>query len=104
MSEFMGLIKGSYEAKQEGFLPGGASLHSPCSPHGPDAATFEAASKETLLPKRVAEDTMAFMFESCLMLRTTRWAIDTSKSDCKLQPEYWRAWSDLKPHFDPAQR
>lgn len=27
MSEFMGNICGKYEAKPEGFLPGGASLH-----------------------------------------------------------------------------
>jgi len=27
MSEFMGLILGRYEAKEEGFAPGGATLH-----------------------------------------------------------------------------
>ncbi len=34
MTEFMGLVKGSYEAKEGGFLPGGASLHSCMAPHG----------------------------------------------------------------------
>jgi homogentisate 1,2-dioxygenase len=40
MSEFMGLVHGTYDAKAEGFLPGGASLHNAMSAHGPDAATF----------------------------------------------------------------
>lgn len=101
MSEFMGLIRGSYEAKQEGFLPGGASLHSAATPHGPDGATFAAATAAELKPVRVAEGTMAFMFESCLMLKTTRWAMEQSG---KLQDNYWQAWADLKPHFTPDRR
>ena len=68
MSEFMGLIHGVYEAKKDGFLPGGASLHSCMTPHGPDAKTCEVASKATLKPERVADGTMAFMFESCFMV------------------------------------
>ena len=44
-SEFMGLIQGSYDAKAEGFLPGGASLHNCMCAHGPDAQTFERASQ-----------------------------------------------------------
>ena len=43
-SEFMGLVHGAYDAKAEGFVPGGASLHNCMSGHGPDAATFEKAS------------------------------------------------------------
>lgn len=58
MSEFMGLIKGHYEAKQGGFLPGGGSLHSSMTPHGPDADCFEKASKAKLAPERIAEGTM----------------------------------------------
>jgi homogentisate 1,2-dioxygenase len=57
MSEFMGLIHGNYEAKEEGFLPGGASLHSMMTPHGPDTQCFERASNETLSPTRVADGT-----------------------------------------------
>ncbi|HSY28359.1 MAG TPA: homogentisate 1,2-dioxygenase, partial [Burkholderiaceae bacterium] len=44
MSEYMGLIHGAYDAKAEGFVPGGGSLHNSMSGHGPDAATFERAS------------------------------------------------------------
>ena len=54
----MGLIKGHYEAKQGGFLPGGGSLHSPMTPHGPDANCFEKASKAKLAPERIADGTM----------------------------------------------
>lgn len=98
MSEFMGLILGQYEAKREGFLPGGASLHSAGSAHGPDKATFEAASEESLKPMRVAEGTMAFMFETSLMLRTTRWAMEESGT---LQANYHQAWKSLKAHLTP---
>lgn len=101
MTEFMGLIVGSYEAKHEGFLPGAASLHSAGTPHGPDTPTFEKASNAVLTPERVAEGSMTFMFESCLMLKTTRWAMVESG---KLQCDYWKAWADLKPHFTPNSR
>lgn len=57
MSEFMGLIFGNYEAKEEGFRPGGASLHSMMVPHGPDVQCFEGASKGELKPVRVADGT-----------------------------------------------
>lgn len=58
MSEFMGLIKGHYEAKEEGFQPGGGSLHSIMTPHGPDLDCFEKNSTAALKPERVAEGTM----------------------------------------------
>ena len=37
MSEFMGLIYGHYDAKPDGFVPGGSRLHNCMLPHGPDA-------------------------------------------------------------------
>ncbi|CAB3989743.1 Homogentisate 1,2-dioxygenase [Paramuricea clavata] len=99
MSEFMGLIFGNYEAKEEGFAPGGASLHSMMTPHGPDKECFEKASNvENLVPERVADGTMAFMFESCLSLAVTKWAAETSE---KLDKDYYKVWSDIKSHFDP---
>lgn len=58
MSEFMGLIEGHYEAKEEGFQPGGASLHSIMTPHGPDTECFEKNSTTELKQERVAEGTM----------------------------------------------
>ena len=59
MSEFMGLIVGNYEAKAEGFRPGGATLHSMMTPHGPDAQCFEGASNAALKPERVADGKMS---------------------------------------------
>ena len=58
MSEFMGLIYGNYEAKEEGFMPGGASLHSMMTPHGPDAECFEKASTAPLKSEKIAVGTM----------------------------------------------
>ena len=63
-SEFMGLIHGAYDAKAEGFLPGGASLHNSISGHGPDAGTFEKASAADLSAADAISNTMAFMFET----------------------------------------
>ena len=71
MNEFMGLIFGKYDAKAEGFLPGGASLHNCMSGHGPDAETYERASTAELKPQYL-DDTLAFMFETQLVLRPTR--------------------------------
>ncbi|PWN53311.1 putative homogentisate 1,2-dioxygenase [Violaceomyces palustris] len=96
MSEFMGNICGVYDAKAEGFLPGGASLHNMNSAHGPDAETFEKASNAQLKPAKVGEGSMSFMFESAYQLATTKWAIEESG---KLQQDYWKAWSGLKKHF-----
>lgn len=91
MNEFMGLIFGVYDAKAEGFLPGGASLHNCMSGHGPDAETFEKASAADLKPQRV-EDTLAFMFETRLPVRPTRWALESKI----LQHEYYECWQGLK--------
>ena len=63
MTEFMGLLHGVYDAKAEGFLPGGASLHNCMTAHGPDAETWARDHSAELKPHKI-EDTMAFMFES----------------------------------------
>nr|CAD7201110.1 unnamed protein product [Timema douglasi] len=101
MSEFMGLIHGNYEAKEEGFLPGGASLHSMMTPHGPDTQCYEGASNDELRPAKVAYGTQAFMFESSLSLAVTIWGELTCE---KLDNNYYKCWQTLKKHFDPAWR
>ncbi|HKE39905.1 MAG TPA: homogentisate 1,2-dioxygenase [Casimicrobiaceae bacterium] len=99
-SEFMGLIEGVYDAKAEGFLPGGVSLHNCMTGHGPDADTFAKASTADLSkPTRVA-DTMAFMFETRHVIRPTRFALESAQ----LQADYYRCWEGLRKHFDPGQR
>ncbi len=88
MSEFMGLIEGTYDAKQGGFNPGGASLHNCMNGHGPDAATYEHAVARELEPEKIAH-TMAFMFETRHVIRATRWAMETPLR----QADYGRVWS-----------
>ncbi len=99
MNEYMGLIFGVYDAKAEGFEPGGGSLHNCMSAHGPDAATFERASSAKLEPQRI-DDTLAFMFESRFVLRPTRFALEAPQ----LQRDYYRCWQGLDKHFRPDQR
>ena len=94
MSEYMGLVYGDYDAKAEGFVPGGGSLHNCMSGHGPDAATFEQASQASLAPRRL-DDTLAFMFESRFVIRPTRFALETAQ----LQKDYLECWRGLKKHF-----
>lgn len=95
MSEYMGLIEGVYDAKQEGFLPGGGSLHNCMSAHGPDTDTFEQSSKVELKPVKI-EKTMAFMFESSLVYKPTRFAMETELR----QKNYQDCWSGLKANFE----
>ncbi|XP_037312125.2 homogentisate 1,2-dioxygenase [Pungitius pungitius] len=98
MSEFMGLIEGHYEAKAEGFQPGGASLHSMMTPHGPDTECFEKNSSAELKPERVAEGTMAFMFESSFSMAVTKWGLQTCQ---RIDKSYHHCWESLRSHFDP---
>lgn len=95
MSEFMGLIEGLYDAKGSGFLPGGSSLHNCFSPHGPEAAVFERASRASLAPERY-RDTLAFMLESRYPYQVTPWAMHTPLR----QRDYLRCWDGLSKHFD----
>jgi len=95
MSEFMGLIHGVYEAKKEGFVPGGCSLHNSMVAHGPDKATYERAISETLAPQKMP-DTLAFMFETRYVIRPTL----STMQDPGLQPDYWKCWSGFDIHFN----
>jgi len=98
-AEFMGLIHGVYDAKAQGFLPGGASLHNCMSGHGPDAETFERASNADLAKPDIIKDTMAFMFETRQAIRPTRYALEAAE----LQGDYYQCWQSLKKHFDPGK-
>jgi homogentisate 1,2-dioxygenase len=97
MSEFMGLIYGVYDAKPEGFLPGGISLHNCMLPHGPDELAFEHASNSELKPVKLT-DTMAFMFETRFPQRVTKYAAQLEQ----LQDDYLDCWRGLRKHFDPG--
>jgi homogentisate 1,2-dioxygenase len=98
-SEFMGLVHGVYDAKAEGFVPGGASLHNCMSGHGPDAATFDKASRaDTTKPDHI-QDTMAFMFETRTIIRPTRHAFESPQR----QRDYADCWRTLRRNFDPTR-
>lgn len=91
----MGLIEGTYDAKEHGFEPGGMSLHNCMTPHGPEADVFEKASQTKLKPERY-ENTLAFMFESRYPIAPTEYALHTSLR----QKNYLDCWKGLKKHFD----
>ncbi len=95
MSEFMGLIYGRYDAKEEGFVPGGMSLHNCMLPHGPDLDAFTKASSVDLKPMKLA-DTMAFMFETRYPQHLTRYAAELET----LQDDYIDCWTGLEKQFD----
>jgi homogentisate 1,2-dioxygenase len=94
MNEFMGLVHGVYDAKAEGFAPGGASLHNCMSAHGPDRATFEKAVAADLTPQKV-ENALAFMFETRMVIRPTRFALETDA----LQRDYDACWAGFEKLF-----
>ena len=97
MSELMGLVHGVYDAKAEGFLPGGVSLHNAMTAHGPDVTTFESASKAVLAPHKI-DNSLAFMFESRYVFHPTRFAMEAPQ----LQKDYDGAWRDFRKHFGDA--
>jgi len=94
MSEFMGLVRGAYDAKAAGFVPGGMSLHNCMAAHGPDRATFDKATTADLRPQKI-DDTLAFMFETRLVLRPTRFALETAS----LQRDYDDCWAGFESNF-----
>jgi homogentisate 1,2-dioxygenase len=94
MSEYMGLVTGTYDAKAEGFVPGGASLHNTYASHGPDAETYARASTADLKPQKL-DGTLAFMFESRWTILPTRQAMEATWR----QPDYDAVWSGLTRNF-----
>jgi homogentisate 1,2-dioxygenase len=94
MSEYMGLVTGEYDAKAEGFVPGGGSLHNTYTSHGPDADTYAKASTAELKPQKL-EGTLAFMFESRWTILPTRQAMEATFR----QGDYDAVWSGLTRNF-----
>ena len=91
MSEFMGLVHGQYDAKEEGFLPGGASLHNSMVPHGPDTEAYTKATASDLKPQKL-DNTLAFMFESRYRFVPTAFAMNAGLLDIN----YADCWVGLK--------
>ena len=95
MSELMGNIHGQYDAKPQGFVPGGMSLHNMMLPHGPDKQAFEGASNSNLGPQKL-ENTMSFMFETRFPQHLTEFA----GKEAPLQDDYIDCWDSLEKKFD----
>jgi homogentisate 1,2-dioxygenase len=95
MSEFMGLIYGVYDAKPDGFVPGGASLHNCMLPHGPDSNAFDKASNAPLEPRKLSS-TMAFMFETRFPQHLTKYAAELPAR----QANYRECWKALPRMFN----
>lgn len=95
MSELMGNIYGQYDAKPQGFVPGGISLHNMMLPHGPDRDAFEGASSAALEPHKL-EQTMSFMFETRFPQHLTVFAAQ----EAALQETYIDCWTALEKKFD----
>ena len=97
MSEYMGLVLGQYDAKPQGFKPGGSSLHNAFVPHGPDADAFARATTAELRPQYL-DNTLAFMFETRWCLRPTEWALQGGS----LEANYAACWAGLDDVFLPC--
>lgn len=94
MSELMGLIFGEYDAKKEGFTPGGLSIHNCMTGHGPDYDSYQKAISKELKPVRY-DQTLAFMFESRLP-----WQISVEAlAHPARQSDYSSCWQNLAKRF-----
>ncbi len=94
MSECMGLIEGQYDAKSDGFNPGGLSIHNSFCPHGPDQTTYVNAVNSTEDPQYY-DNTLAFMFESRYVFIPTEIAMKSKLLDSN----YTQCWQNLYPQF-----
>lgn len=97
MTEFMGLIHGTYDAKKGksesggGFVPGGASLHSIMTPHGPDTDAYYANVKNPCNESVKFDGGLAFMFESSAMCKVSRYALQCEQREV----DYASCWDGL---------
>ena len=87
-------VGGSYDAKaggEDGFAPGGASLHVASTPHGPDTESYgKALATDTSRPQKL-EGGLAFMFETAALLTLTPHAATSSA----VQRDYAACWVGL---------
>jgi homogentisate 1,2-dioxygenase len=93
-----GLVYGQYDAKPQGFVPGGFSLHNCMLPHGPTVEAFESASNAELRPHKL-EVTLAFMFETRFPQRVTAYAAERDE----LEKHYAAYGKHLKKHFKASK-
>jgi len=90
MSEWMGLVYGQYDAKENDFIPGASSLHNIMTAHGPDTKAYHKATQSSLQPNYV-HNTLAIMFESAYAWRVSKQALTATFR----QTHYHEIWQDL---------
>mmetsp|Transcript_28686 Transcript_28686/g.63231 ORF Transcript_28686/g.63231 Transcript_28686/m.63231 type:complete len:460 (+) Transcript_28686:47-1426(+) len=96
MSEFMGLVRGGYDAKV-GFVPGASSIHNQFTPHGPDGDSLDAGvACDTSRPERY-QNTLAFMWESNKVWRPTQFALEHL-----MDADYVDCWDNVRSTFDAS--
>ena len=105
MTEFMGNICGTYDAKEVGFVPGSSSLHSAMAGHGPESAVFEKASNQEnkvfTQPLRTGDESIAFMLETCFMMKLSEYACRPENMDSTYVVD---SYSGLQKKFDPNNK
>ncbi len=94
MSELMGLIHGVYDAKPQGFVPGGMSIHNCMTPHGPDSESFSKAFLDSLEPEYY--QSLAFMLES----QSAWYPTETAMNHSSFQNDYTNCWGEFKVLFN----
>jgi homogentisate 1,2-dioxygenase len=95
MTEFMGLLYGNYDAKTTAFAPGGASLHSCMTPHGPDSSSYLKNVAAPCDKPTKLEGGLAFMFETSCLLKLSNFALHNPG----LEDTYGECWKDLPNEF-----
>ena len=92
------MATGGKQARPEGFVPGGLSLHTCIRPHGPDKSAYDHATKLELKPVKLT-GTMAFMFETRFPQHLTKFAAELET----LQEDYADCWTPLEKTFTGAK-
>ncbi|KAI0326637.1 homogentisate 1,2-dioxygenase [Cubamyces sp. BRFM 1775] len=95
-TEMMGLIYGDYGGRSDEFAPGGFSYENGFCPHGVSYDEFKKATEAELVPGRVHEGTLAFMFETGMQVTLTDYAM---KRSGKLHEHEPKMWDNLKGQF-----
>ena len=95
MSEFMGLIHGVYDAKAEGFVPGGASLHNCMTRARPRRRNLRARLARRA---RAAQDRQHPRLHVRDPLRDAPHPL-RARNGRILQHEYYECWQGLEKHF-----
>ncbi|KIW04855.1 homogentisate 1,2-dioxygenase [Verruconis gallopava] len=94
-TEIMGLVYGKYGGSSHVLEPGGLSYEAPYMPHGETYETWKDATTKDLVPTRICEGTLAFMFHISVPLLLTEFAMTSPER----HPADVNQWDDVQGHF-----